>query len=283
MAIAALISSIKSNWLSVTKQILELRLIFILVMSVLSVVCFGQKDIYLNIEVGTGSSFVHLLENNASPENFKSVFTPSFTLGVGTRYDFTERFSGIIGVFLFNHGYGTKYTHHTSVRLWETKNYELQRFISFPTILQTNFKIHKVKTIYLSLLTGLNLGIKTGYMQTGGTWSFLNEAGDSITAAAQYWNNIHRVSLNLLMGIGLERKSKNSSRLGIKLFALAGMLKTYEGRLEVFEYDNPIPYSQGDRIVINKQPDKITNFFSMNTSWFITFYYAFNITKRKKA
>ncbi|MEX0812833.1 MAG: hypothetical protein WD048_11510 [Chitinophagales bacterium] len=249
---------------------------------------FGQKDIYLSIEAGTGSTFVHILDGN-SPDLINRTYYPSLTLGLAARYDFNERLSGLLGLHIFNYGYGIEFTLIDSSQSNNRSSSSLssiqaQRYLSFPLALQSNFNIRKSKPLYLYLLTGVTFGVKVDDMVSGGGVLDLNATKDSVNGVYGTSNKGHRFSLGFVLGTGLEWQTKNLSRFGFKLFIQAGVLKSFEGSLNDTEYQEPLPYPMRPLIEepAYKERETFGSYFSTNTSLFLTFYYAFNLRKKKK-
>lgn len=265
------------------------RVLFTIIIIFIVSTCFSQKNLYLNIEAGTGTAFVHLSDQQ-DYNLIEKTYYPSLTLGVAARYDFNKQLSGSIGLQIFNYAYASKFTRKDSLQdgnnwNFSLSNIETQRYLSLPILLQNNFNIRKSKPLYLYLLTGVNFGIKVDDLVSGIGVSQLNAAQDSIYGTYGTFNSGHRFSLTFILGTGLEWQTKNQSRYGFRIYAQAGVLRTFEGSLKLVEYEETYPYPHR---AFEEEPEYKTSktfgsYFSTNTSIFLTFYYAFNLRKKKKA
>jgi len=238
---------------------------------------YCQKNIYLTIETGIGSTFVKVNHSDSPYKNLRSGLGPSFTLELDVRYDFTENVSGNFGVSILNSGYTTFYTYRPEISEAKFQYSEQERYLTIPATVKGAFEVQKKKHIYLTISGGLSFGVKVGDMVSGVGFIGRNEQKDSIISATLFFSETNPFSLNILGGIGLEKRLKNSSRIGFNLTSRVGVLKTFEGRVEII--DEPVPHISGDPFPSGLG---VSDYFSRNTSLFITFYYAINFKRKKK-
>lgn len=252
-----------------------------LILVLLSGLCFSQKNIYLSIEAGLGSTFVHINNDNAPNKNLKSIIGPSTLIGLDVRYDFSEKLAGTFGISLLNMGYSTVYTFSPEFSTGNIQYSEQERFLTIPATVKGIFPLHKQKHIYLTISGGLSWGIKVGDMVSGmGVIKYSNADQDSISSATLFYADTKPFSLNVLGGIGLEKKLKKSSRIGFNIISRIGILKTFTGRVEEVYYAQPVFHNPGTPYPY-AEPATVSTFFSRNHSLFITFFYAIKLRKNK--
>ncbi|MEX0812832.1 MAG: hypothetical protein WD048_11505 [Chitinophagales bacterium] len=236
---------------------------------------FGQKNIYLSLEGGFGHTFTQALSEGVGTfENSKENYMPSMSLGVNTRYDFSEKFSGNIGLRFKNHNYGIGYTApniEQSIDLWL-----LKWFVYMPITLQSNFAISKNKPLFFTLYTGISPGINIsqGLNDSSGSGFQSNTPGDTLSQVIipSYQDNLF--ALNVLLGIGFEKKTKNNSRWGLKFMLNAGLLKTFEGKHTNVGIDFHITrndYAEISRIISESGIDNVGNFSNEGEKHFASY------------
>jgi len=260
----------------VIKRVSVLRFILIYLVVLLSTACYSQKDIYLNIEAGAGFTFIKV-QSDQSFKNLKSGLGPSFTLGLDVRYDFTENLSGNFGLSILNAGYTSYFTYQPEISEARFQYSEGQRYLTIPITVRGVFEVQKKRHIYITLTGGFSFGVKVGDMVSGVGFIGHNEQNDSIISATLFYSETNPFSVNILGGIGLEKKLKNSSRIGFNIISRIGILKTFEGHVEII--DEPVPHIPGTSLPSGKT---VSNYFSRNTSLFLTLYYAINFRKKNK-